>query len=118
MAKRNAPEVDQAKEQADTFVLRVVLDPTDATPTHYANYAEVGRNAYDIGLAFARLPVKLSRAKTAEVQQSGELVVEPFLQIMLPPAVAKGLINALRVQLDSYEQQFGETVRSRDPADE
>ena len=87
--------------------LKIILEPSEETPVTYVNYAEVGHSQYEFSLTFARVPTKLSRHTLSEVQKSGELSLEPVFSLVLPAKVIPGLINALKVQMASYEQKFG-----------
>ena len=103
MAKSKAPKGDQAVEIA----LRVVVEATIDTPTYYANHAEIAVNQHELALWFARLPTKPSRLELEEARETGELVVDPEFQILVPPTLLDGLIEALVASKEKYESLFG-----------
>ena len=92
---------------AKTRAVKIVLDPNEDTPNYYANYAEVSMGAQDLGIAFAQLPTKLSIAKSELAASSGTLLLDPVVQVTLPPPVAVALIKALETMKDQYEKAFG-----------
>ena len=79
----------------------------DVTSGYYSNYAEVTHSGWDFVLSFARIATKYPPEQIQAIQSSGKIVVDPLVQVTLPPKVAKGLIVALQKQCDSYEKMFG-----------
>ena len=91
----------------EEVTVKVVFDMTDETPVSYVNYAEVGHSQYEFTITVVRVPTKLSPEAMASAKKTGEVRLEPQLQLLLPPRVIPGLIDALKKQLDSYEKSFG-----------
>lgn len=89
------------------LVLRIVVEATQDTPTYYVNHAEIALGAHELAIWFARLPTKPSRDETEAARASGEIVVEPEFQILVPPTLLPGLIVALQQTQDNYETIFG-----------
>jgi len=65
-------------------------------------------------MVVARVPAKQSKLATAEMRQTGELLIEPDVQVLLPPTVVPGLIKALTLQLEKYEERFGPVPKEKD----
>ena len=103
MASREEP-IEQGGEQEREITVRVTLDPDTEAPTYYVNYAEVSHNQYEIGISVARLPTKFSNEQLSKIRESKQIQYKPLLQLVLPPAVIPGLIEALRSQLALYER--------------
>lgn len=101
MTNENVP-----KGKSREISFSIVLDPSDDTHSIYANYAEVSHGQYEIGISFAHLPTKIGSSHIAAVED-GKLKWNPSLHVSLPPAIVRGLIRALEVQLDMYEKRFG-----------
>lgn len=94
-------------DDADSVPVRIVVDVTPDTPTYYANHIEIAYNRHEIAVWVARLPTKASRDDMALAEEIGELVVEPEMQILLPPTLIDGLISALETTKENYEKVFG-----------
>jgi hypothetical protein len=93
----------QSAPPAQSVRLRVAVEATESTPAYYANYLEVAISANEFALSAVRVPTKPNQA----VIQSGELRLEPAVQLLIPPTVVPGLIRALTTQRNNYESQFG-----------
>jgi hypothetical protein len=66
--------------------VKIVVDPTDDTPSYYSNYAETAIAQHDLALNFVRVPTKISAARTEELKRSGELKLEPAVQVFFAPS--------------------------------
>jgi hypothetical protein len=93
--------------QATVLPIKVAVEPTDDTPTYYANYAEVNLAAHEFALSFVRVPTKLGTGRTADVQESGSLELEPVVQVLFAPTLLPGLVRALTTMRAAYEERFG-----------
>ena len=93
--------------------LRIVVEANQDTPTYYVNHAEIALGAHELAIWFARLPTKPNRDETEAMRASGEIVVEPEFQILMPPTLLPGLIVALQTTKDNYEALFG-PIRKND----
>jgi hypothetical protein len=77
------------------------------TPTYYFNYAEIASLPHDFALLFARVPAKLPPDRFEEVRAAGRMVLDCELQVLISPTLIPGLIRALTVQRERYEQLWG-----------
>jgi hypothetical protein len=106
-----APKSKGAKNnrsaQPKTISLKVAIEPSDGLQYHYVNYAEVSHSANEFGLAFVHVPAKLPTSKLNAARETGNLVLEPLVQLVIPAAIVPGLISALTSQRASYEEKFG-----------
>lgn len=102
ITKKAAPVAEKTE-----LAVRIVVEASQDTPTYYVNHAEIALGQHELALWFARLPTKPSRAETEEVRRSGEIVVDPEFQILIPPTLLPGLIEALGTTLSTYETLFG-----------
>jgi len=93
---------------AKTVPINVQLDVKPDVPYYYVNYMAVGQTIYDFSISVAKLPSLLTPEQLSQVQKGKPITVEPTLQLVVPPRVAKGLIVALTDQVRKYESQFGE----------
>src|SRR6266404_5719689 len=100
-AKSGPPNIVQVAQ------VRVILNDSDDISTYYVNFVEVSAGMHDFALTLAKLPGRLSPEKASEVTASGVLRVEPTLQIVFPPTLVPGLINALTLQKAMFEKQHG-----------
>ena len=96
--KKGAP----AKSAA--LKVRVESSEDDAI---YANYMEISHSQYEFMLTIARLPVKLGASEMELAKERGEIAVVPEVQVIFPPRIISGLIKALEVQREMYENSFG-----------
>jgi hypothetical protein len=87
--------------------LKVAVDVTEDTPIYYANYFEVGHSNFEFMLNVARFPPKPSMEQMRVVTESGALVVTPEMQVLFAPKVALALLDALKQQIASYEENIG-----------
>ncbi len=108
MATKKAAK-KKSRKSAKPAVLgtKVVIEPSEDTPSYYVNYAEVIHSRHEFGLYVAQLPTKLSTEDLEAARASGELHVEPALQLVVPPTLILGLIGALETQKNLYEKDFG-----------
>ena len=86
---------------------RVFLEVSPNAPVYYVSHAEVSHTQHDIGLAFGLMPTRLSPADRETAMTTGELHIETMVQILIPPTLLPGLINALSIQKEKYEEMFG-----------
>lgn len=85
----------------------VIGEPGDI-PNYYSNFIEVGHNQHEFVLNFVRTPTSLSPSKMQEIAQTGKIVVEPILQVTLPPTLIPGLLKALQLQKEKFNKAFGQ----------
>jgi hypothetical protein len=96
---------------------KAVLYPSDDAPTYYINFAEVSRSQHEFMLTCAKGPSKLTPAQAAAAGESGEIRLEPVVQLIIPPTLINGLIAALEAQRTKYERDHGVTLPKAAPID-
>lgn len=82
-------------------------DPKPDTPSYYVNWASVGRTEFDFILTVLRVPSQLTPEQAQLATKNLPVPVEPLLQLILPPRLIDGLIQALTEQRNKYEKDFG-----------
>ncbi|MCW5750861.1 MAG: hypothetical protein KIT81_06920 [Alphaproteobacteria bacterium] len=99
------PKVEtKTPKDGEQLRLKVVIDYSSDMPSYYANFAEISRTEHEFAVTFAKTPPKPSVAQLTEAKASGELVVEPIVQILFPPTMMEGLITALRTQFEKFQE--------------
>jgi hypothetical protein len=98
------PKIKNQSEPPANLGIR--LEPLEGVPVYYVNFVEVGNSPQDFTLTCGRMPGKFTSAKIEEIKTIGAVVIEPEVQIIIPPAVVPGLIRALSVQKESYEETY------------
>jgi hypothetical protein len=83
-----------------TTTAKVALETDDTIDPVYANYAEVARSQFEVEINFARLPAKPSASQREAIQSGEPLIIFPSVRVILPLAVAQGLIKALTQQAE------------------
>ena len=96
--------------EAKAVVAKVVLHPSEDTPQYYINYAEIATSQNEFSIYGIRVPTKLSTDEVEAIKKSGELHLEPEVQIIIPVTLIQGLIDALIQQRDLYAAQFGTAI--------
>jgi hypothetical protein len=94
---------------------KVVMKVTKDLPTYYIDHVEVGSGIHDFSLIVAKLPGRFTAEELSAAATTGELEVEPLLQLYLPPTLIPALIKALNTQKDAFEEMQGPI---RDPSAE
>lgn len=90
---------------------RIALQVPPETPIYYVNYAEIGFTAHEFSLTAVRAPTKLSPAVLEMVRAEGTLTLDADIQLVIPPTMIPGLIRALSISKDQYEQSTGITIK-------
>ena len=104
-AKKSTPRKRRAKKVEPTptmLSMRVVLEETEDVSLFYANYAEVTHSAHEFAIFGVQVPAKLSEEQNSRVKESGVLSLPAEFQIIVPPTMIPGLIEALQGQLKVY----------------
>ena len=91
-------------------ILKIHLEPRQETPFYYVNYMSIASSSNEFVIGAVRVPFPLTADQMEQLQKDGQLIVEPTVQLVVPPAVAKGLIKALTEQVEKYEAQFGKIL--------
>jgi hypothetical protein len=98
--------------QPKEMTAHVQLDVKSDTPSYYVNYVAVSHTAYDLTLSVIKIPSPLSQELT-EVTKSGKpMLLEPILQLILPPLLVDGLIKALVDQKEKHEKTLAQQVKN------
>ena len=107
MAGTRKPKLAQ-RAAPSAFEIRVQFDPAVDSPITYANHIEVGHTQHEFALLAGRVPAKLSLGVKEQAQTTGELILEPEVQLVLPPSLIPSLIHALQTQLQAWQERFGQ----------
>lgn len=108
MATKKATKKRSGKSaKPEVLGVKIVLEASEDTPSYYVNYVEIIHSQHEFGLYAAQMPTKLSTDSLEAARKSGEIHVEPTLQLVVPPTLIPGLIRALETQKQSYEKEFG-----------
>ena len=91
----------------DRLSITIQPDPKPDTPSYYVNYAAVSYTEYDFMVTVLRFPLQLTPEQTELAKKGGAVPVEPILQLIVPPKLVDGLITALSIQKEKYEQEHG-----------
>ena len=102
MAESKSPPTDN--ETAKPITAHVVARSTEDTPRYYVNYIEVASSRNDFAMLCVRVPSKI---QSDQIEESGNLRLEPELEITFPVTIIQGLIDALITQRDAYGKLFG-----------
>lgn len=118
-AKKKPPaKAKKDKGQEETILaVRVTLRESEDTPVYYINYAELYSSQNEFGISVARVPTKPRPEDIEEAKKSGAIRVETMLQLVMPPTIIPGLINALKRQKESFERLYGE-IKPQEQKDE
>jgi len=87
--------------------VKIQVDPKPDTPSYYVNYIAVSHSEYDFTVMALRVPTQLTREQTELAKKGSAVPVEPILQLIVPPRLIDGVIRALSIQKEKYEQEHG-----------
>lgn len=90
----------------------IKLDISSDTPSYYVNYMAVGHTKHDFTISVARVPSFLTPDQEARVKKESIFSMEAALQLVVPPTLIKGLIEALTKQINKYEKETGQKVKN------
>jgi hypothetical protein len=107
MAEKRSGKKNKSKPLHDRISINILPDPKPDTPSYYINYAAVAHTEYDFLLSVLRAPAQLTPEQTELAKKGNPLLVEPTLQLIIPPRLIDGIIKALNIQKDKYEQTYG-----------
>lgn len=85
--------------------LKIEVKPD--TPYYYTTFMTVSHGPHDFTISVGKAPSFFTAEQIADAQKGEALVVESILQLIVPPRVTVSLIEALKIQVQNYEQQFG-----------
>ena len=104
--KRGSKKPAKRAGSAKAVSVRLIVEPNENTPTYYMNYAELSVSPHEFSFLAVRAPTRPSQTDVA----SGEMRVEPLVQLLFAPTFLPALLRALNTVKDSYEKQHG-TIR-------
>jgi hypothetical protein len=107
------PKRKPQKPKVQEATARVRIEVKSDTPSYYVNFIGVSHTAYDFTLSAIKIPSPLTPEQT-EASKSGEIPIEPLLQLVIPPLLVDGLIIALTDQKARYEQTLAQQVKNND----
>src|SRR5690348_8026819 len=90
-----------------SITTKIRVEVTSDTPTYYSNYIEISHNRHEFAMTVARAPSKVSPTQIAEAKATGEFVLTPEIQILFPPSLISGLIDALIKQREAFDREHG-----------
>lgn len=103
-------------EPLSRIAIKIQPDPKPDTPSYYINYAAVSHSEYDFMVSVLRIPTHLTPEQTELAKKGSTVPVEPILQLIIPPRLVEGLIKALSIQKEKYEQEHGPIRHEKQPA--
>jgi hypothetical protein len=95
---------DEQQVVGESTEIRLVPAPTEGAPRAYANHLGVTHTPEDFTLFFGWYALSPSNMPPA----SGEVAVQPVIQISLPVNLIRPIIAVLQRQVEGYEANFGE----------
>jgi len=107
MAEKRKRKKAMSKPLPGRISVNIQPDPKPDTPSYYVNYAAVSHSDYDFIVSVLRVPAPLTPEQTALAKKGRAVLIEPILQLIVPPRLVDGLITALNVQKEKYEQEHG-----------
>ena len=107
MAEKRKRKKAISEPLPDRLSVSIQPDPKPDTPSYYVNYAAVSYSEYDFMVTVLRVPTQLTPQQTELAKKGGAVPVEPILQLIVPPKLVDGLITALSIQKEKYEQEHG-----------
>ena len=81
----------------------IILDAKPDTPFYYVNYMAVSHGQFDFTIGAVRIPPTFTQEQLGSIQKGQPVLIEPTLQLVIPPAVARGLVHALEDQIQKYD---------------
>lgn len=110
MAKRTA----KTQPQPPSVAAQVRLDVRSDTPSYYVNYIGVSHTPYDFTLTVAKVPSPPTASQLECVTNGKPMPLEAMLQIIVPPLLIEGLINALTDQKQKYAETAAKQVKNNE----
>jgi hypothetical protein len=84
------------------------LNVSENTPFYYVNFLNVTHSAYDFTISVTKFPSEFSDEQKASLKNKEGITLDASLQIVITPALVRGLIKALTMQAEKFEARFGE----------
>jgi len=104
MAKKKS---NRTKKPVSGISTQIRADVKPDTPSYYVNYMAVNHSPYDFTITAIKLPSHFTPDQIELANKRRPVPVEPILQLVIPPRIIKGLINALSDQCQKFEDRFG-----------
>lgn len=115
MAEKKPGKKAKSEPLHNSLSIKILPDPKPDTPAYYINYAAVSHSQYDFLLSVLRTPAQLTHEQTELAKKGSAVLVEPILQLNIPPRLIDGLIKALNIQKEKYEQEHGPIRHEKQP---
>ena len=115
MAKKTPGKKAKSEHLPERIEVKITPDPKPDTPAYYINYAAVAHSEFEFLIYVLRTPPQLTPEQTELATKGNAVPVEPLLQLIIPPRLVDGLITALTVQKESYEQEHGPIRHEKQP---
>jgi hypothetical protein len=97
MPKKNA------NGKPGTQPVNLTLDAKPDTHFYYVNYMSVVHGPYDFTISAIRIPTSFTQEQTESVKKGQTVSIEPAVQLVIPPRVARGLVRALQDQIQKFD---------------
>ncbi|MGP8268515.1 MAG: hypothetical protein ACLQLH_00470 [Terracidiphilus sp.] len=111
MAKRANKKKQVQEESVST---QIQWDVKADTPSYYVNVMGVSHTPYDFTLSVAKIPSPLMQEQAELVKSGQQLPIEPMMQLVMPPLLIDGLINALIDQQAKYQKTVAQQVKNNE----
>ncbi len=96
-----------AKAEPQEIQVQVAFNYVEDLSSYYVNHAEVANTQHEFVILCGRLPAKLSPSQTQVAKEKGKILIDPLVQLTVPPTLIDGLITALKTQKERYEKRHG-----------
>jgi hypothetical protein len=87
--------------------VKVVMGFGSDVPSYYVNHAEISNSPHDFTLTVGKASGRFTPTQQEAALESGQIAVEPMLQLVLPPTLIPALITALETQRATFESNYG-----------
>lgn len=102
-----------ASAEPQTFQLRPAFITSEDTPQYYVNHAEINANQHEFTITLGRIPSRLTPSQAEQARTSTEVSFPADLQLLVPPTMIAGLIDALRNQKEFYEKSNAAVLKAQ-----
>ena len=102
------------KKVVQDLTAQVRIDVKSDTPSYYVNFISVSHTSYDFTLSAAKVPSPLTQEQQEFAKSGEQIPLEPVIQLVLPPLLVDGLIDALTDQKAKYEKTLAQQVKNND----
>lgn len=89
------------------FSVKINVITTEDTPYYYVNFAEIRQSQHEFILLGVRVPTSSAESIITDKDGISSIITEASFQMIIPPTVMPGLIEALKSQLEKYEERMG-----------